>query len=84
MAKRIRSESPRAPRGPATLRADDAGAVTAVHEPVPTAIAEPRPPTEEQIARRAYELYRERGGEDGYDLEDWLRAERELREGRSS
>jgi hypothetical protein len=31
------------------------------------------------IARRAYELYLARGGEDGHDLEDWLRAENELR-----
>jgi DUF2934 family protein len=31
------------------------------------------------IARRAYELYVERGRSDGFDLDDWLRAERELR-----
>jgi hypothetical protein len=30
------------------------------------------------IARRAYELYVARGGEDGHDVEDWLQAEREL------
>ena len=30
---------------------------------------------EEQIRHRAYELYEARGGEDGRDLEDWLRAE---------
>jgi DUF2934 family protein len=30
---------------------------------------------EEQIRCRAYELYEERGREDGHDLEDWLRAE---------
>jgi outer membrane protein TolC len=34
----------------------------------------------EVVAQRAYELYLERGGEDGRDLEDWLTAERELRE----
>jgi len=32
-----------------------------------------------EIARRAFELYSARGGEDGYDLDDWLNAERELR-----
>ncbi|HEY3044481.1 MAG TPA: DUF2934 domain-containing protein [Vicinamibacterales bacterium] len=32
----------------------------------------------EDIARRAYELFLERGGEHGGDLDDWLRAEREL------
>jgi Protein of unknown function (DUF2934) len=34
----------------------------------------------EQIERRAYELYLERGGEDGDDLTDWLAAEIELTE----
>jgi hypothetical protein len=32
-----------------------------------------------EIARRAYDLYLLRGGQHGHDLEDWLRAERELR-----
>ncbi len=35
-------------------------------------------PTTEQIAQRAYELYRARGGDEGHDLEDWLAAEKEL------
>jgi DUF2934 family protein len=30
------------------------------------------------IARRAYEIYVQRGGEHGKDVEDWLRAEKEL------
>ena len=30
---------------------------------------------EEQIRRRAYELYEARGREDGHDLDDWLQAE---------
>ena len=33
---------------------------------------------EEKIRRRAYEIYLERGGEQGHDLEHWLQAEREL------
>lgn len=33
----------------------------------------------EDIARRAYELYEERGAGHGHDWEDWFRAERELR-----
>ena len=37
-------------------------------------------PTKEQIERRAYHLYIERGGENGHDLEDWFAAERELTE----
>jgi uncharacterized protein YndB with AHSA1/START domain len=35
-------------------------------------------PTDEQIARRAYELYLNRGQTSGHELEDWLQAEREL------
>jgi hypothetical protein len=34
--------------------------------------------SEEAIARRAYELYVQRGYQDGYDVDDWLRAEAEL------
>ena len=36
-------------------------------------------PTSGEIRRRACEIYAERGGIDGFDLEDWLQAERELR-----
>ena len=38
--------------------------------------------TQDIIAQRAYALYLARGCEDGHDLDDWLRAERELREAR--
>jgi hypothetical protein len=30
------------------------------------------------IEQRAYELYEQRGRQDGYDLEDWFKAEHEL------
>lgn len=33
---------------------------------------------EEQIRYRAYELYENRGREDGHDVEDWLQAEAEV------
>jgi hypothetical protein len=33
---------------------------------------------EDQIRRRAYEIYEERGREHGHDLDDWLRAEAEI------
>jgi hypothetical protein len=35
-------------------------------------------PSHEGIRRRAYEIYLERNGHPGDELEDWLRAEREL------
>jgi hypothetical protein len=34
--------------------------------------------THADIARRAYDLFLARGCKHGYDVEDWLRAEREL------
>lgn len=37
-------------------------------------------PTQEAIAQRAYEIYTRRGGTHGADLDDWLEAERQLRE----
>ena len=40
--------------------------------------------SESDIARRAYELYEERGGGHGHDVDDWLQAERELRPALSS
>jgi hypothetical protein len=35
-------------------------------------------PTQEEIRRRAYEIYLERGGLSGNEIDDWHRAEREL------
>lgn len=35
--------------------------------------------TSEDIARRAYEIFKRRGGAHGADLADWLQAEQELR-----
>jgi hypothetical protein len=37
-------------------------------------------PSASDIARRAFELYCARGYENGQDVQDWLQAERELRE----
>jgi hypothetical protein len=33
----------------------------------------------DKVAERAYEIFLARGGTDGHDVEDWLRAEAELR-----
>jgi hypothetical protein len=40
--------------------------------------------TEDDIARRAFQLYCDRGCTDGHDVDDWLNAERELRDTASS
>ena len=39
-------------------------------------------PTDEEIRARAFEMYLERGGHHGLDFDDWVRAERELRQKR--
>ena len=40
-------------------------------------------PEREEIERLAYEFYLERGEVHGYDQDDWLQAERELKESQS-
>ena len=35
-------------------------------------------PTREEVELRAYQIYVERGGAHGQDVEDWLQAEREV------
>jgi hypothetical protein len=35
-------------------------------------------PTRQQVELRAYELYAQRGCQDGFDVQDWLQAESEL------
>ena len=52
---------------------------------VPTLLSTTQQTTEsssdlqEQIRRRAYELYEQRGRTDGHELEDWLQAEYEIK-----
>jgi len=36
-------------------------------------------PSDEDIRRRAYQRYLQRGGGHGMDFEDWLEAEKELK-----
>jgi hypothetical protein len=38
----------------------------------------PQSTREQEIRNRAYEIHLQRGGQPGYELEDWLQAEREL------
>jgi hypothetical protein len=44
----------------------------------PIAAAKSVAPLEAEIRTRAYELYEQRGGEPGHELDDWLEAESEL------
>lgn len=53
----------------------------------PESLTTPTQPTEQEdeIRRRAYELYEARGREDGHELEDWLQAKEEVtRRGRAT
>ena len=38
----------------------------------------PESSREDEIRSRAYEIFLRRGGQPGYELEDWLEAEREF------
>jgi Protein of unknown function (DUF2934) len=38
-----------------------------------------RHPTEDEIRERAYQIYRARNGDPGDEIDDWFRAEAELR-----
>ena len=59
----------------------------------PVSTTEPERPAEvpeglqlrdEDVARRAHEIYLQRGGGDGHDHDDWFRAEAELRAERAA
>jgi hypothetical protein len=52
--------------------------------PRPASTGRSTNPTPTDIAMRAFELYCERGRQDGHDVADWLQAERELQEAASS
>lgn len=44
----------------------------------PKAISSPERPHPEDVAHRAYELFKKRGAVHGHDLEDWFEAELQL------
>jgi hypothetical protein len=49
-----------------------------LEEATPILVVDENVSLEEQIARRANELWQQRNREHGYDLTDWLQAEREI------
>lgn len=73
--------SPVAPRGePPDGMPSVPGLLSAMNSRrnVSPANVHPRPPTQEQIAALAHELWRERGCPEGSDIDIWLDAERQL------
>jgi len=49
-----------------------------------TSTASNPPPTPEEIAVRAHEIFLERGATPGHDVDDWLQAEVELAKKRTN
>jgi Protein of unknown function (DUF2934) len=78
------TKSPGTPRKSASSRkatAKQTNQVTPIRESNGAAAengAQLDPGIQEEIRVRAYELYLERGGRDGFDQEDWSRAESEV------
>jgi hypothetical protein len=72
---------PRRSRGSIEQRDTDSGPRSATTSPADPDASQPpaAQPTEEDIRRRAYDRYLERGGGHGMDFQDWLDAEQELR-----
>ncbi len=66
----------------ARRRTDDAPTMPSLDSPTTVAIAPML--AESDIAQRAFELYCSRGRSDGHDVDDWLNAERELRDASNS
>ena len=69
---------PDRPSEPGRTRRDDPVTPSAPNDSASDASRQTQRPSQEAIASRAYEIYQQRGGSDGNDVEDWLRAEREL------
>ena len=70
------SQSPAKP-GPVSIKTGGPQPDTRIH-PANTPATQAHPRIEEEIRQRAYELYVERGRQDGFEAEDWARAETEI------
>ena len=66
--------------GRKTVKGERVSAPKAVKAtPTKIAVTSAASPTHDEIAKRSYELYLQRGSVDGYDGDDWTRAEAELK-----
>lgn len=78
MAKRPSRPQPTEAKTRSRTRVAPRASLAQAHD-VGSSLAGRRAPTEHEIRIRAYELYLERGGANGADFDDWIRAENELR-----
>ena len=51
---------------------------TATPRQTPTQVTKSTPDLQEQIRRRAYDLYEQPGRDQGHELDDWVQAESEV------
>jgi hypothetical protein len=83
-AMAMRTDKPAAPAAPAGISKEPAAPAGAVESAIAAAAGAAllhAPSREEAVRRLAYTFYEQRGGADGSDLDDWLRAEAALRSG---
>ena len=75
-----RAKNPKTPNSTnkQVITMPEAGSITPVRKAAPLSNLAPME-LEDQIRRRAYELYEERGRTPGFEREDWFRAEYEIR-----
>ena len=79
---RTKVSDPAPPAEPKVKRPRAAAPAPAAPAPaasVPAASAPAAEPSLEDIRRRAYERYQERGGRHGQHFDDWLEAEKDLK-----
>ena len=81
MAKRPKQQADdTSTQAPAAPRARRQHAISPGAPVPPAPVSEP---SADDIRRRAYQRYLERGGGHGMDFDDWLEAERELKSSRT-
>lgn len=73
------SESTEKPKASAKPRKASARKSATAKKATVTEISEARTPTHEEVSALAHRYWIERGRQDGYHEQDWLRAEEELR-----
>ena len=76
MAKARTPRTTKATTSNTVLTMPEAGSVSLVRKTSPLNSS---PDLEAKIRERAYQLYQERGSTPGFENEDWLKAEREIR-----
>jgi hypothetical protein len=72
----VTDRQPKSGNGGATNKTGNGASAAAASEM-------PYSPSYDEIAEAAYQRYLQRGGQDGQDFDDWLEAERQLKQRRS-